>query len=336
MIYNYTKTRITRKALGKSHKGLIISNKTFDQLPWSEAAAIYDTAAAEAEILATEQHQLRVEKFFESRGINPNSTDTTTQRDIVSVKRKAGQKALVEDFVEKYHIKNFAETLMPSIITEVGNMKTQLNSNGLISGLQFCKDNFNTPERMGLYRFLMLDSRSCYISPQYKGWARQFCALVPLILYAQRLVKETPYSAWDKKELRFVVNASLCDSMLWATTPDEDGVLTEIPNTEDILAGREKGLTVMSGNDAGKMRNPVSTWKLYSTKDTCFQGMPSEAQVMLAQIWCAHPANRTRYMVLDPKQWDVMPLPLIDTEVLTEADIQELVERSTTTGLPWE
>jgi hypothetical protein len=43
--------------------------------------------------------------------------------------------------------------------------------------------------------------------------------------------------------------------------------------------------------------------------------VPELAQTMIAQIWCAHPSNRTKYMVLDPKNWDAIPAPLISSDI---------------------
>lgn len=52
---------------------------------------------------------------------------------------------------------------------------------------------------------------------------------------------------------------------------------------------------------------------------------------MLAQIWVAHPDNRTKYMVLDPLNWDRVPPALIQVEVLEPRTSQ--VEY--TSDLPW-
>jgi hypothetical protein len=40
---------------------------------------------------------------------------------------------------------------------------------------------------------------------------------------------------------------------------------------------------------------------------------------MLTQIWCAHPENRTKYMVLCPYAWDCIPPPLISNNIFLDA-----------------
>ena len=80
---------------------------------------------------------------------------------------------------------------------------------------------------------------------------------------------------------------------------------------EDLLQLRDKGLLWRSGPNMGTLRNPLYTHSLYGMKDTDFGEVPDLAQVMLTQIWCAHPENRTKYMVLTPNDWDKIPESLV-------------------------
>jgi hypothetical protein len=220
---------------------------------------------------------------------------------------KAASAAIRKQFIEKYRIDYHREWILPLLVTYLGNMRKYKLDNGKYSGLQFRNKNFTSLRDRGIYRFLMVNERSSYLKSQYNSADKQYCSLVPLILYAQKLVDQTDYSAWDRDELIYVVNSELADAML-----------CDVPefSKEELLRVRTAGLTEVSG----KMKNPVSTHMLYGMeqKSGDWAGVPKLAKVMLTQIWCAHPENRTRYMVLNPSNWDRMPLPLVQTTVVEE------------------
>lgn len=328
---DYSKVKASRN-YGKS-LAPTVTTPTFDSLPWAKANAVYLEAANNAAAMSIaahnsardEEYEKKISKLetdweaenSESGSYEGNIRDEHPQKpydlpdNLASVRRKAGQMALKTEFMEIYGLTDSAPILMPQIITHLSRCNLSKNENGLISGLQFCKDHFATPEGLGLYRMLMLDSRSSYLKTQYKAPNKQYCALVPLVLYAHKLTAGVPYSAWDPEEIHYVVNHSLAEAMKFR--PEN------WPDKASILTGRTQGLTVASGASAGSLRSPVSTYKLYSTTGTCFQGMPADAQVILAQIWCAHPDNRTKYMILDCVNWDKIPMPLIAADVVPEA-----------------
>ena len=54
---------------------------------------------------------------------------------------------------------------------------------------------------------------------------------------------------------------------------------------------------------------------------------------MTAQIWGAHPSNRTEYMILDWLNWDNMPEPIISTDVIAAPERVSKVPRD---ALPWD
>jgi hypothetical protein len=56
---------------------------------------------------------------------------------------------------------------------------------------------------------------------------------------------------------------------------------------------------------------------------------------MLSQIWVAHPENRTKYMVLDPLNWDRVPPPLIETDIFQKPVYEISVAVDTDNDLPW-
>ena len=343
---NYAKLNAQRSAKVTS------VTKTFSSIPWDKLYQVYMTAADEWEDTATAAHRSSHDesyKYFlarktveaqegEAGAYEGNIADENPQMPYSPLpgkakgRRRAGNKAIVDNFLSVYQFGDWSTTILPDIITKIGNMPTVKNENGLISGKRFIKDNFRTDADRGLWMFLMLDSRSAYLPTQYRGTARQYSSLVPLILYAQRLLHGTLYSAWDPAEIKnFVVNDDLADAMLFR--PSED----EWPTTEQLISGREQGLKVQTGKDAGKLRSALSTYKLYATTGTCYQGMPHLVQVMLSQIWVAHPENRTKYMVLDPLNWDRVPPPLIDTDVFQKPVYENLTPTSSDTehDLPW-
>lgn len=322
--------------------------KDIDSIPWDKLYSIYKTAGDEWEELAQASHESAHDAAYdyfiskketelgladpESGAYEGNIRDEYPKQPLPQLanksygRRKAGQKAVIENFIKVYNFGDWSEILMPQIVTRLGSMITTKNSKGLISGKAFVLDNFKTDHDKGLYVFLMLDTRSCYLSTQYKGPARAYSSLVPLILYAVRLVKGTRYTAWDPDEIRYVVNHELAEAMLFRTD--------DWPTREQLLEGREQGLTINSGKDAGKKRSALSTFKLYSVKDTCYENMPACVQLMLAQIWVAHPDNRSKYMVLDPVNWDRVPQPLIETEVF-EVVVKPVITDNSP-GLPWD
>lgn len=340
---NYARVNAQRST-GKS-SAVTTVKKSFSSFPWAEAYSVYKTAGDEWEELALLAQRAEEDAAYEAlirklenkvlesesgsyEGNLRDENPQTNQRPLANRaygRRKAGQKALVDNVINVYNLGDWSETILPEILTKVGNMHITRNSNGLISGKRFVLDNFVTDADKGLWAFLMLDSRSSYLGTQYKGPSRPYSTLVPLILYAVRLVRGEPYTAWDPAELRSVVNHELAEAMLFTTD--------EWPTRDELITGREQGLTIGSGKDAGKKRSALSTFKLYATKDTCYQGMPACLQVMLAQIWVAHPDNRTKYMVLDPTNWDRVPPPLIEIEPI---DPKLPYTGSYESDLPWE
>lgn len=221
---------------------------------------------------------------------------------------------VVAAFLERHQFGTMAMAMLPEIIKFISTFKlttvegeTYDGNNGKISGGAFIKQVFSDSTMQGLYDFLMFDTRSKYLDTQYKAPSKSYCALVPLILYAFKLHRNVPYSHWDREDIPGVVNQQLSDAMLY---------VPEVPFTkDDIMLSREIGLKVKTGTKAGQDRSPVFTFKLYGQHPLSIA--PSYAQVMYSQIWCAHPSNRTKYMVLDPSNWDSIPPNLVPEAVLT-------------------
>jgi len=169
---------------------------------------------------------------------------------------------------------------------------------------------FRSADDRGLWLWTQLDSRSLWLQGQYKDPDRQWCALVPTIMYAFKSLHRVPYSRWSRQNLHWVVNKSLCDAML-SEPPEISG--------DELLEIREYGLRVKTGAKMGEVRKPETSYKLWGVSDSRVKSLPELAQVMLTQIWCAHPQNRTKYMILDPKNWDEIPRALVDQEIFEPA-----------------
>lgn len=329
-----------------------VIKKDFKTIPFDKAVEVYRDAAdmaldtqQSALDYSHKQHVQNLEKLYADSSEAPyegNFADSVPRPEISQVKkldirRKSGNRALVEIFVPRYHLDKCWTWMMPQIVTHLAKLTPTIKPTasgsieGQIDGLEYVKKYFFNGDlwHEGLYRFLMLDSRSSYLQQQYKGDGRAYCALVPLIMYAHKLHNQIPYAAWGRENLRYVVNDSLCQAML-----------SDVPHisNEELLQIREAGLTVRTGAKAGETRNAVTTYKLYGVQETEIGMLPEMAQTMLAQIWCAHPDNRTKYMVLDPRQWDSVPAPLIAQSVfkVPEPKPVPFVTKPQFNAMPWD
>lgn len=204
-------------------------------------------------------------------------------------------------------------TLLAHIIAYIATKTEFTYTDSKIDSKYYIRDNFVHDDwHAGLYRFLMLDPRGLIITgTQYSSQNRSYSALVPLIMSAHKVMNDIPYSRWSKDGLRVIVNPKLADAML-----------VEVPSfsKEELISFRNEGLVVLSGSNQGDSRNPKTTPQLYGLSDPYFKPLPTLTQVMLTQIWLAHPDNRTNLMILDPSDWDAMPEPLETSEVFIKQE----------------
>lgn len=225
--------------------------------------------------------------------------------------------------------------VIPQMIAHFGSWKAVKNEDGLYDPILTGKENIKDPWTKGLW-YLALWSRSDLIRGSgvrlYKEGTMN--NLVPLILAGFKVYQNIPYSAWDRSGINLFVEPELASAMLYE--------MPEIP-LDVILQIRKAGLTTKTGLKAGTIKDPRTTAMLYGLKENelaieyGFNNMPKYAVVMATQIWCAHPENRTEHMVLDPKNWDNMPLPLYDSTVLAPLTTQKrtVSQKFTTSDLPW-
>ena len=322
---------------------MLKSQNVFKAAPFSEAAQIYQQAynlQLETELEAWEQRQQREVEQLEQEWTDTheapaefNFTDRLTEQetpDFTQAAKRAGERAVQEEWVTKYPKEILAaQPLVTQYISRHGT-KALVEVEGQIDPKATVKrifNGFNTLDDRGLWIFTQLNSRSTWLPSQYKDPNRQWCTLVPTILYAFKVNHQVPYSRWSRSGLERAVNHSLCQAML-CEPPDID--------REELLEIRMHGLRVKSGSKTGDTRNPASTYKLYGITHPEFRRLPELAQAMLAQIWCAHPENRTKYMILDPKNWDLMPEPLVSSEVfVVPAAKIKVAKKEYTLDLPW-
>lgn len=291
-------------------------------IPWELANQIYNEAADIADITSLAHYKQQVAEKFPD--LLPDEIAKIVHPDRSTIRRKAGNKALVEDFIPRVKLDDFGLAVISQLIAHIATLN--LNYRGpadTVSGLEFVREHFKTEQMMGIYRFLLLDTRSSYLSKQYKGDGRNYCALVPLIPSAFKRYHNIPYSQWDKASLNYVVNSELHKAMTYE--------LQEEFSKEQLLQLRDDGLLWRSGPNAGTHRSALSTHALYGLKNTAFKDVPDLVQVMLTQIWCAHPDNRTKYMVLSCEDWDKIPESLIARTLF----INPVFTASITANDPW-
>lgn len=242
--------------------------------------------------------------------------------------RAAAQAECIKDQIDQMGLKTKASWLLPQIAAYIAKMKLPRNENGKIIPFAFLEENFPDSWHRGLYMYCMTAQRGNIVGSQYTVPFRNYSALVPLLMMPAKKFNGIPYSDWDRESIKSVVDPQLFKAM---TCPMPISAFS----FDDIVANREHGLRIKSGKDEGQLRNPATTFKLYGSASEDFASLPWLAQVMLTQIWLAHPTNRTDVMILDWENWDNMPGKLIQTELIPDKD-----EKKKTTKIdaevPWE
>lgn len=199
------------------------------------------------------------------------------------------------EFVARYHIKKAWSWLGGQLLAHLGKYKLpERDENGLYDGTAFMRLNVGKdPREMGIWTMLHKLQRSHFMGPQTEPEHIQVCALVPIYLAAQKKFNGVPYEVWTN--LQHVVDRRLYEAMLAPELP----AMTK----DEIMEVRAAGL---------KDHSPVTYHSLIGIGHTPIGKLPKLAQCMVTQIWCAHPANRHEFMILDPYNWDNMPEKLVD------------------------
>lgn len=145
-------------------------------------------------------------------------------------------------------------------------------------------------------------------SRQYSKEYSRYSTLVPLLLAAFKQYRGIPYSSWNwfDPKLNRLVESRLVETV---TFPD----YTEWTK-EQLLEFRETAQTIKSGSAEGQKKSILATTSISGVPQ--LKSYPALARVMLCQVWLAHPSVRNEYMILDPRNLDSLPEPLVDSEVL--------------------
>lgn len=216
---------------------------------------------------------------------------------------------LVEDFATRFQLKKHAEWFFSQMLATIGTLSLRKNDSGKYSAKHLFLDHFKgNNTMMAMWLICRHPTRSTFLDKQTDIKSRNYCSLVPLIMSAFKRYQNIPYCDWDPSEIHGITEKNLAEVMCIKELP----VVTE----EEVMAIREDSLRVKTGKDAGKTRSPLTTYTLYTPAGNPLSGLPILLRIMMCQTWCAHPNNRTQYMILNPLNWDDMPAPLISVDVV--------------------
>ncbi len=250
-------------------------------------------------------------------------------------------------WITEHKIKQCGSFIYPQLRAYLATF--ELNSagvDGTISGTQFWRDNIDTkdPWMLGMVRFILLDTpRGSTLKDQNKEDGRNFSALVPIVLSAFKFSQDIPYSKWERRTLNQVVDPQLLEAMLHESEyPDSEDYFVQRFGftTEELLEVRQRGMLVLSGKTAGKVKDPRTATGITNVTLPGFAKMPRLTKIMATQIWCAHPVNRNKYAVLDPLDWDSTPPNLAGDDTLfvstadTHSDVEVPLSRPNFSWLP--
>jgi hypothetical protein len=230
----------------------------------------------------------------------------------------------LEDLAKTHYLTAFNSWMLPQIAHHYGTWKLVRNAAGKVDPNATAKENISTQWDIGLWKVCVKLKRGSLVKSQINPEFASYSALVPLILMGAKKYHGVKYAEWDIDETCRLIDKNLLEAMLWQ--PGEYEGL-DCGFTDDTYYGlgsdrlielRNQGLQVKSGPKSGTTQNPTSAWCLRGMQGTEFAKMPKLVGTMLTQIWVAHPSLRTEYMVLNPNTWDLMPPPLVSTEIFKQ------------------
>ena len=240
---------------------------------------------------------------------------------------KLNQVELLEQ-VEADQLQLLHTWMLPQILQHFGTWQAVPLQNQMLDPRATAKQNITTDWDLGLWRVCTQLKRGAIVPQQSSEQGRHYSQLVPLILAGMKRYKNIPYRRWNVDGLATLVHKELVEVMVY-----EGDCL--ILGSEELLAIREQGLTFRSGPKAGEVNKATSQWKLHGLAKTPFLGAPTLLSTVMCQIWVAHPSLRTDLMILDPKNWDQMPKPLVTEEVFITPS-NKITNVNTPVLMPWE
>ena len=212
---------------------------------------------------------------------------------------------------ERHKIKAWNSWMLPQLVAYFGTWELKYNDDGQIDPSATAAYNIGSdPWKLGALAVVTMLKRSDLVKTQATPECVNYSSLCPIVMSGLKKFKNIPYEMWSDTGLEDIVPRNLLEAMFYDTP--------ELP-LDRKLELREIGLTIGSGPKAGEMHKPTSQWKLVGLKGTEIADMPALATTMFGQIWVAHPSLRTKYLVLDPLDWDSMPEPLIKDDVVAKS-----------------
>ena len=236
---------------------------------------------------------------------------TLSIKDLDSIIKSATDQS-VDEFVAKHDIFASWSWLGSQMLAHLASYKLPSSNN--ISPTDFLSMNLTNAREKGIYRLVAKVPRGRILKEHTKAEHLAFCALVPAYMAAQKQYNGIAFSNWSSEGLEHLVDADMYAAMTCQALPRD-------LSSDEILAIRNKGLQYKSRAKQTlghiKQYSPATYHMLSNISDTPLGPLPRYAKVMLAQIWCAHPQNRTEFMVLNPFSWDDVPPPLISSEIFS-------------------
>lgn len=235
----------------------------------------------------------------------------------------------LEQWIKQEHIAPLHQWLLPQLVAHFGTWKLVRDGCGGWDILQMLKQNIGQdPKLQGLWKLSRV-TRSLLLPSQTQH--PQYAQFTPLILMGLKLYKDVPYQSWQGlQHLEYVLEPKLLEAV--NLTGEQIAVVDGL-GSEELLQIRNEGLMNKSGKKAGELKPAESTWALTGIQHTKLGILPKLTQSMLAQIWIAHPTKRTKYMILDPLNWDLMPEPLVSSEIFTSPEKTQ--PKQDTFAMPW-
>jgi hypothetical protein len=155
-----------------------------------------------------------------------------------------------------------------------------------------------------------------------------------MILAGLKSSQGITYNSWrEVPDLKYVLEP---DMLAAVDLDDTDVEALYSLGSERLLQIRNQGLTVKSGKTAGSVKNPETTWNLTGIQDTEIGSFPKLTQSIICQIWLAHPKNRRMNMILDFRDWDNMPEPLVSQELFVCEPKAAPKPKINYNDLPWD
>jgi hypothetical protein len=228
-------------------------------------------------------------------------------------------------WAEDNKLNRFESWMLPQLVSNFGRWQVEYDPSGCIDVFKTLKHNCTDPKQQELWKLTRI-KRSLLVTKQIAN--PKYSVLTPLILAGLKLYQGISYQSWHGlSNLEWILEPDL----LVAVQVDYDDL-----GSDRLLEIRNQGLTQRSGTKAGQLKPSESTWSLTGIQDTELGHLPKLTQTMLCQNWLAHPKHRDHYMILDPKNWDNMPEPLIQYDVFKKPEAKETpVLKDTSQELPW-